>query len=207
MTQKDRIQYYCNYIKHPLRKEYESKKHKIKKKKKYDYYDIFKLVFLHIPFVFFVLYGIWFFDSQIELVGEGISDDLFCIICGLINLGICYFALIKLMDDDFGKESDERQKLIDEYLEKDLYEVKRSDFFKCKCGEYEYVPKYGDECYTCSVDSHILSYEERSWCAQQGKCMHCSIFAKKILSANGVDNVYGISRDELERVWRCRIER
>lgn len=161
MKQSERMRLYLEFNNHPLKTEYLSKKRGMKHRKLIDkWYIALKAV----PFILILVFGYLFFSTDDW-------NEMCCYtIVGLINLYICF----KVLNSDFSQhweETEDYQKLKDEYEAKGLYEV--DDPFREECGEYN-----DDGMFVCSATQQPLTFEEKQWCQTKGNCENCARFLR-----------------------------
>ena len=181
MKQSTRIRMYKEYRNHPLRKEYEANKRKVKKHNK-STFDILGICACMIPIILFFVYGYLFFSGyKIAKADTEWNNAVYIIILGLINVFICLKVITLLTDGTFsGNQTEEYKKVVDKYEQMGLIEV--DDPFNAKCGEYD----DDDEYFVCSANMQPLNNQERVWCSTAGNCKHCARFIR----AMGFDPEY-----------------
>lgn len=172
MNQSTRIRMYLEYKNHPLNKEYEKEKARIKKKK-IPISGYIKIMIGIIPYIMIFVYGYMFFACDLNaLFGLGDWVGMFLmIILGGVNLLVCLGVFYLFCEYGVGaKETDEFNKLKEKYEAKGLVEVDCP--FSTKCGEYDEK----QDCYVCSVNRQPLSLSEKNWC--ENNCRYCARFIR-----------------------------
>lgn len=167
MKQSDRIRYCREYQEHPLKKEYETKKAKLKKKP-LPFSTVFPLVMVVIYLIAFI--GCVCLDSEAGFIIAGI---------GIINLFIALRALSKI--DPRSRETENHIKLRKEYEEKGLFEITEQELFEHECCEYDDYR----EIYICCATKQPLSYRDVVFCKQPGNCRYCRAFVTAYLGPDG----------------------
>ncbi len=172
MKQSTRIRMYKEYHDHPLRKEYEANKRKVKKYKK-SASDILGICVCIIPFILIFVFGYLFFGN-VTIVKYSILFNWFLIIAlGIGNIFLCMGSLWVFMEGTFkGCETKDFEALKEKYEQKGLTEV--DDPYNAKCGEYDDY----DEYFVCSANMQPLNNQERVWCSTAGNCKHCARFIR-----------------------------
>ncbi|MDE6469928.1 MAG: hypothetical protein K2L19_02780 [Eubacterium sp.] len=179
MKQSDRIRYCKEYHNHPLRKEYELKKSKFRKKPL-----PFCMVF---PWIMIIVYLLIFIgcvkiskivDNSFPFVIAGYA----IIIIGLINLYISFQTFRDALDlTSRDLETDDLKKLREEYEKKGLIEWEEHELWKHECCEYDDYR----EMYVCCATKQPLSYRDISFCKQPGNCKYCKAFVTAYLGPDG----------------------
>lgn len=178
MKQSDRIRNCIEYHNHPLRKEYELKKSKLKKKP-LPFYMVF-------PWVMVVIYLLAFIGCVI--LNDESDSDIFVIIgfiiigIGIVNLFIAFHTFMDAMElSSRDRETDALKKLRKEYEAKGLYEMTEQQLFKHECCEYDDYR----ELYVCCATKQPLSYRDVAFCERPGNCKYCRAFVTAYLGPDG----------------------
>lgn len=196
MKQSDRIRHCKEYYKHPLKKEYETKRNRICKNKPLSVYLInFSYLFFLGMFVF---YGWLFFSSEGNALMidfyywafgyEPFFGDMFIeIALGIGNIVVGFFYFIRSMDwkEELVKDHNKKAlKILEkEYREKGLYEVQEQELYEHECCEYDDYK----ESFVCCVTKQPLSNRDVSFCSRPGNCKQCRTFVSGYLGADAVE--------------------
>lgn len=183
MDKSKKIDLYVNYMTHPLREQYESKRKKILEKKP----PIVKISYLIQPvaFILIFVYGYIFFEKleSIEIGGFliGILFLLFFIGLGIINL-IFAIAGFMILDkwrikkcENYNKK--QLKELDESYKKKGLKLYTIDELYSGSCCEFLDYPY---ERFVCSVTKDDLSYTKVMECDKSNSCSKCEIFLENL---------------------------
>lgn len=171
VQQLNRIKWTKEYMSHPLRKEYEAEKRKLKKACS----PIKRLLYLLllIPGAPFVLLLIALLDFGTAMNAAGPLGYIFvlgieiAILYGIIRL----YGWIKEEIDDGKPDPAEYKKLREKYHERGLYEHTKKELFDSRCAELDDYDNW-----VCGITGELLSADEINWCYSKGNCKYCSKF-------------------------------